>query len=119
MIACPVGHLELEDVADDGREEGYDGHKAVADLALGEESEGVEAEEGTVGEACDVEEGVDERLVVEGAEGYDDKQVEQREAHMHEAADAEQLLLGARRLVEAEEVEAEGGGEGREGAVGT
>ena len=72
MIACPQGHVEFENVADDGGEDGDDWHPAVADGAAGEKAEGVETQQGTVGEAGDVEEGVDKRLVVEGSEGDDD-----------------------------------------------
>ena len=42
MIACPLGHVELKNIADDGGEDGNDGDPAVADGAVGEESEGVE-----------------------------------------------------------------------------
>jgi len=72
VVARPQGHVDFQEVANDGREHGYDGHPGVAHPPAGEEAEGVEAQQGAVGEAGNVEEGVDKRLVVEGAEGHDD-----------------------------------------------
>lgn len=43
MVAGPLWHVDFENVADDGGEDGDDGHPAVADGAVGEETEGVEA----------------------------------------------------------------------------
>ena len=140
-VAEPCGREEFEEVADDGRGDGDVGHEAVVDAALGEEAEGVEAQQGAVGEAGDIEDDGDEGVAVERTEGNDDKQVEQGEGDVDNPTDFESgewraesgewgaidgvipfsvlhSPLSTLSLPEAEEVVAEGGGEGGEGAVG-
>ena len=150
-VAEPCGREELEEVADDGRGDGDVGHEAVVDAALGEEAEGVEAQQGAVGEAGDIEDDGDEGVAVEWPEGHDDEQVEQGEGDVDNPSDCYGSEGGVKGecggsvgditavfcichfhstfapthspftpllLAEAEEVVAEGGGEGCEGAVG-
>ena len=86
-VAEPGGGVEFEEIAEHRREHCDEGHPTVVDLALGEESEGVETQQRTVGEACNVEDGVDERLVVERSESDDYQQVEQGKTHMDHPTD--------------------------------
>ena len=86
-VAEPCGREELEEVADDGRGDGDVGHQAVVDAALGEEAEGVEAQQGAVGEAGDIEDDGDEGIAVERPEGNDNEQIEQGEGDVDNPSD--------------------------------
>lgn len=86
LIAEPVGREELEQIADDGRENGDEGHPTVVNLAFGEEAEGIETQQGSVGEACHIEDNGDERVVMEWPKGDDDQQVEESEGDVNETA---------------------------------
>lgn len=72
-VAEPLGRVEPQHVADDGREDGDVGHFAVVDAAFGEEAEGVEAQQGAVGEARHVENDGYQGVAVERSEGNDYK----------------------------------------------
>ena len=93
LIAKPLFGVEFEDVAYDRREDSDEGNPAVVDRALGEEAKGVETQQGTVGEACHIEDGVDERLIVERAEGNDYQQIDQGEPHMDDPSNTQFLFL--------------------------
>ena len=87
MVAAePVGRFQLEDVAQDRTQHRHQRHPAVAHLPTGEHAKTEETEQGSVGKSRNVEQRIDERLVVEGAERYHHQQVEQRKSHMHPAA---------------------------------
>ena len=119
VVAKPLEAVDFQNIAYNRRDNGDDRHPTVAHLATGEESEGVETEEGTVGEARNIEQRVDEGLVVEGSEGNDYQQVEQCKGDMYNSADAQFFfLITLIILTELQEVVAESGGECREGAVG-
>lgn len=86
-VSKPIIRIEFEDITENRRENGNPGNPTVVDLSLGEEAEGVEAQQRAVGEARDVKDGIDQRLIVERPEGNDYQQVEQGEGDMDNAAD--------------------------------
>ena len=70
-IAKPSRREKTDNVAENGRENGNPGHPAVLDLAFGEEAEGIETQQRTIGKACNIEDNVDERVIMERPEGDD------------------------------------------------
>ena len=113
MIVPAGGSDGGEDIAEDGREDTDERHEATSRLTTAvEQSEGEESEEGSVGVGGDGIDGIDDAGAVECSEGEDDKQHE--DAHEDVGCATEALIFRT-----SEEIDADAGGEGCEGAVGT
>lgn len=72
----------VEGIAEQGRCDADKGHQCVVGLATGEESEGEEPQQRTVGIAGDGIDGVDERRGVQGAEEKDEEHEEETHRDM-------------------------------------
>ena len=112
--------MRSQDIAEDWDAEGDDRDEPAArtrDLALGEDAEGEQAQDRAVGVGGHHEDDANERVVVVLRDDEDHRQEEHGNGEVNDSADVDLLLLRGETLLDVEKVVADGGREGREGAV--
>ena len=109
-----------EDVTEDWDADGDDRHEPAArlrNLPLGEHTKREQAQNRTVGVGGHHEDDADERVVVVLRDDENHRQEEHGNDEVNDSADVDLLLLRGETLLNVEQVVADRGREGREGAV--
>ena len=116
----PLLGVRGQDIAENRDAEGDDRDEPAVrtrDLPLGEDAEGEQAQNRAVGVGGHHEDDADERVVVVLRDNENHRQEERGDDQVDDAAHVDLLLLRGEARLDVEKVIADGGREGREGAV--